>query len=306
MATTLPATERKILAAAEFKTSPSGSLEAVFASFNVVDHDSDVTLPGAFEDGKEVPIGSWGHKSSELPIGRGTIVTTAREARIKGRLFLDTTAGRDAYETLKGLGELGEWSYVFQVKRSHAGDFDGKRVRFLDELEVFSVDPVLKGAGINTRTVAVKCAGCSAKDGDIDVATLRRLEEANLIRLAEHRFKDILDQQPKDHYVLDAGAVHPLTRKAALAAVRKASSTLGIAESSIEWFGAAAGAKARWGWAIPHAKTIHLNASLAPEAAYQVAAHEVAHVAGFDEPMANEFERFVMQLAREDWRGIYG
>jgi hypothetical protein len=42
------------------------------------------------------------------------------------------------------------------VKRQSFGEHEGRDVRFIEELDVFSVDPVLKGAGVDTRTVDIK------------------------------------------------------------------------------------------------------------------------------------------------------
>ena len=148
--------ERKALPFSLKTDSDSGEFTAVFATFDVVDHDGDVTRPGAFEDGAEVIIGSWGHKLHELPVGKGVIRQTDREALVEGRFFLDTQPGRDTYQTVKNLGPLGQWSYVFRVEKSSYGEYDGKNVRFLEAISVYSVDPVLAGAGIDTRTTAIK------------------------------------------------------------------------------------------------------------------------------------------------------
>lgn len=133
-----------------------GEFRAVFATFDVVDHDGDITRPGAFKDGSEVIIGSWGHKTHELPVGKGRIVTDQKEAAVEGSFFLDTQPGRDTYQTVKNLGPLGEWSYVFSIKRWEIERSEGSYHRVLHELDVYSVDPVLAGAGIDTRTTAIK------------------------------------------------------------------------------------------------------------------------------------------------------
>src|SRR5512136_179778 len=50
-----------------------GEFRAVFATFNVIDKDGDVTLPGAFKDGAAVRISYWGHRWQDLPVGKGVI-----------------------------------------------------------------------------------------------------------------------------------------------------------------------------------------------------------------------------------------
>jgi hypothetical protein len=142
----------------EIKDEAKGLVKAVFSTFDVVDSHGDVTLPGAFEDGAEVPISSYGHTSWEgaLPVGKGTIRQTRKEAIFEGQFFLDTVAGRDTFTVVKGLGALGQWSYGYDVTRESFGDHDGQKVRFLEGLRVHEVSPVLIGAGVNTRTLSAK------------------------------------------------------------------------------------------------------------------------------------------------------
>lgn len=140
----------------ELKAADTGEFRAVFATFDVVDHDGDVTRPGAFKAGSEVIIGSWGHKTADLPVGKGVIVANQREAAVEGKFFLDTDHGKATYQTMKNLGDLGEWSYVFSVQKQSFGEEGGRPVRFLEDIKVYSVDPVLAGAGIDTRTTDIK------------------------------------------------------------------------------------------------------------------------------------------------------
>lgn len=139
-----------------------GEFEAIFSRYNMVDKDGDVTLPGAFTEGQAVRIASWGHKWSELPVGRGTIHSTGDYAYVKGRFFLDTQGGRETYQTVKNLSpDLQEWSYGYDVLESEPGTFQGQRVTLLKKLNVFEVSPVLLGAGVDTMTTAIKSGGSS-------------------------------------------------------------------------------------------------------------------------------------------------
>jgi len=139
-----------------------GTFTAVFATFNVIDSDGDVTSPGAFADGQRVRISAWGHNWGDLPVGKGVIHADEQRAWVEGRFFLDTSQGADTYKTVKGLEELQEWSYGFNILKSSEGDFDGDRVRYLESLDVYEVSPVMLGAGIGTRTTGIK----GAADGD--------------------------------------------------------------------------------------------------------------------------------------------
>lgn len=150
------------------KNADKGEVEAVFSTFNVVDHDGDVTLPGAFPDGKSVPISAYGHSSwgSSPPVGVGRIRTTDTEAILDGKFFLDTQAGHDTFTAVKQLAAegLGEWSYGYDIVEAEPGTWDGEKAQLLRKLDPHEVSPVLLGAGINTRTLAAK----DRKNGDTD------------------------------------------------------------------------------------------------------------------------------------------
>lgn len=142
----------------EIKDESKGLVRAVFSTFNKIDSHKDVTPPGAFSDGEEMPISSYGHTSWDgaLPVGKGSIRQTAKEAIFEGEFFLETTGGRDTFMTVQKLGPLGQWSYGYDALEESFGEFDGQRVRFLNKIKVHEVSPVLIGAGVNTRTLSAK------------------------------------------------------------------------------------------------------------------------------------------------------
>lgn len=154
------------------KDAAKGEVSAVFSTFNVVDKDGDVTLPGAFKDGQEVLISAYGHTSwsGALPVGKGTIRQTATEAIFDGKFFMDTVQGRETFSVIKALGSKGEWSYGFDIVKSSPGRHENRDVRFLEEMDVHEVSPVLLGAGVNTRTLATK--GRGAPMSTLDLSTL--------------------------------------------------------------------------------------------------------------------------------------
>ncbi len=153
--------ERKSVSV-EMKVDEEGQFEAIFSTFNVIDHDGDVTLPGAFEDGAEVIVGAYGHSSwmGELPVGKGVIKTTEKDARIVGGFFLNTTSGKEHHAVAKQLGTKQEWSYGYRILQEGNVDElpDELRgaTRVLAKLSVDEASQVLKGAGIDTQTVVVK------------------------------------------------------------------------------------------------------------------------------------------------------
>ena len=138
-----------------------GKVEAVFSVFNEIDSDGDVVMPNSIKSGYgDAGVAMvWAHDWKK-PIGRGEIVQDGEKAKFKGQFIMDTQDGRDAFETVKAMGDLQQWSFGYEVVDSENGTFtkDGMdtEARFLNELKVWEVSPVLVGANQNTYTVGVK------------------------------------------------------------------------------------------------------------------------------------------------------
>lgn len=153
--------EHKALAGVEIKDAEKGIVEAVFSTFNVIDSDKDVTLPGAFEDGAPVRMSAYGHTSwhGELPVGRGVIRVGEKDAVLEGQFFLKAAHARETFEVVKEMGDLQEWSYGYDVLATGELTDEWKEQgaeRVLSKLYVPEVSPVLRGAGVDTRTLSVK------------------------------------------------------------------------------------------------------------------------------------------------------
>ena len=125
-----------------------------------------------------------------------------------GQFFLDTEHGKQTYLTVKGLGDLQEWSYGYYPAKYSYGEFEKQQVRFLEDLDSIEASPVMLGAGEGTGTDMIKglnggltppdpadqvlagleafkarvtsLAGVRAKEG-------RTLSTANVARLKGHR-----------------------------------------------------------------------------------------------------------------------
>lgn len=163
---------RKSAVRVEIKDADKGEVDLVFSTFDVLDSDGDVTVPGAFEDGKTVAVSAYGHTSWEgaLPVGVATLRQTTREGQANAKFFMDTKDGADTFRTVKRLHDagIGEWSYGYTPTEFHYGDHEGRQARFLTKVDVDEVSPVLKGAGVGTRTLSAKGAkssGANASQG---------------------------------------------------------------------------------------------------------------------------------------------
>lgn len=151
----------------DFTIADAGQVKAVFATLGVVDHDGDIILPGSIVNGQTVRMSAYNHASwgGALPVGKGTIVEIGNELVFNGQFFMDTEGGAETYKTVKGLGDLGEWSFGFDVldKAVSVDQVSQQEVRLLKKLNVYEVSPVLLGAGIGTRTTDIKARGHEEK-----------------------------------------------------------------------------------------------------------------------------------------------
>ena len=175
--------ENKSNKSIEFKTvdDEKGSVEAVFSVYNTLDTDGDVVIPGAIKSGfknNQVPM-VFAHKWDQ-PIGKGVINTDDDKATFKGSFFMETEAGKEAYNLAKEMGDLQEWSFGFRINDYEVAPFqkDGQDevdVRYLKDLEVFEVSPVLVGANRETYTLAIK----SGEDAIYESSNVEEEKAAN-------------------------------------------------------------------------------------------------------------------------------
>lgn len=127
-----------------------GSFEGYAAVFGNVDSQGDRIEPGAFsQSGEAVPL-LWAHKRDEVI---GTIQLTADEKGVigKGRLLLDTAAGREAYVRLKAGATKGLSVGIRILKHVRDG-----AVRVIQALSVAEVSLTPFPANPGAQVLAVK------------------------------------------------------------------------------------------------------------------------------------------------------
>jgi len=187
----------KTISGVTVKDEAKGQVSAVFSTFNVIDKDGDLTLPGAIKDGTPVVISSYGHQShyGALPVGKGVIRTTDTEAILDGEFFMDTAHGADAFKVVKSLSDDGlqEWSYSLHNVTRKSVETDAGRHWVIEDIgTIKEVSPVLIGAGVNTRTLSAKGLGLKfSEEGDAVLAAvsdyLGRAEEVMVLRSQKGR-----------------------------------------------------------------------------------------------------------------------
>lgn len=151
-----------------------GKVKAVFSVFNEIDSDGDVVLPKSIRSGygNKGVVMCWAHDWKQI-IGKGQIKQDENQAVFEGEFNMNTTAGKEAYETVKAMGDIQQWSFGFEVNDSEKGMFkkdggDEVEVRYLKDVKVWEVSPVLVGANQNTHTLAVKEKDIKDDDENID------------------------------------------------------------------------------------------------------------------------------------------
>lgn len=147
----------------ELKQEAEGKVSAVFSVFNSLDSDGDVVLPGSIKSGfksGDVPM-VWAHKW-DMPIGKGRIKEDDGKATFDGEFFMDTDSGQEAYKIVKNMGDMQQWSFGYRVNDAETAPFKSadseneQDARYLKDLTVFEVSPVLVGANQETYTMAIK------------------------------------------------------------------------------------------------------------------------------------------------------
>jgi hypothetical protein len=135
----------------------SGRLVVRFARIAAVDAHGDVHVHGCIGAGsKEVPLGGWNHgswKENAPPIGVGRVAEEAGYLVFRGRLLLETEAAKAVYAYLKAAPGISEWSYGLRIVKWHHGRLNDQPVRFLDQVIVDEVSPVLRAASFDSALV---------------------------------------------------------------------------------------------------------------------------------------------------------
>lgn len=305
----------------------AGQVSIVLATLGEPDHDGDVTLPGFF--GRQTAAILPSHDFSSVPLGKAAIREQGSEAVADLQFNLKIDAAADWFEAIRYDFENGpslqQYSYGFSVLDggSRPGNFKGGAVRYLQPLTngapgvaVHEISPVLLGAGLRTRTLAVK-----GRHGSIQ-AELRRIYE----QVTHDELKAIYEQLNQDmqcaadQAVLESavravsiayapvadGFVLGEVKESASKAVEAYAGAYGLDADDIRicWFAQTHTPDEAQFWSLTGLKglthpsvnptTIHLNSTLSVADAHAISVHELAHLGGQDETGA----RFAEERAR--------
>lgn len=163
----------------------SGKGLARLGSLSAVDHDGDTYQPGAFmwkgSEGQWAPLLP-SHDWRAMPFGKARVYEEGDAILAELSLNLDCQPGRDWHAALKfDLAQgnpVQEWSYGFNTLDADYMVRGDSRVRLLKRQDVMEVSPVLRGAGIDTGTVALKNAALKDDSFTALIGGLGELGEA--------------------------------------------------------------------------------------------------------------------------------
>lgn len=144
-----------------------GTATWIMATLNTKDSDGDVSLRGAF--GRQTFSIVPAHDHSHVPLGKALVFEDGDEAIVSAKFNLDIPAARDWHSAIKfdlaNPPAVQEYSYGYRLHEGgwRMGTHNGERVRFFQAkadgtpgVDVYETSPVLRGAGVGTRTLAAK------------------------------------------------------------------------------------------------------------------------------------------------------
>jgi hypothetical protein len=158
--------EMKSFGPFEIKSEDKGEVVAIVATLGVVDKDGDVIQKGAFPPGgANVKLSGYNHDvivGGAAPVGKGIVTEEGDHAIFRGKFFMSTERGREAFHTTKELGAEGEWSFGFP-KAVKTGELSQEwkakgAKRMIAGLTPIEASPVFVGAGWGTGTLLTKSA----------------------------------------------------------------------------------------------------------------------------------------------------
>lgn len=146
----------------EWKADEGGEIEGYGSVFDVVDDGGDIVAPGAFTNslrtGRKVKM-LFQHDTSRVIGVWDQIEEDGKGLRVRGKLLVNTTGGRDAYEQVKA-GAIDGLSIGYRSIKSM--DRNGKRV--ILQADLWEVSLVTFPMNEMARIDAVKAAAMSERE----------------------------------------------------------------------------------------------------------------------------------------------
>jgi hypothetical protein len=232
--------EMKSFGPFEIKSEDKGEVVAIVATLGVVDKDGDVIQKGAFPPGgANVKLSGYNHDvivGGAAPVGKGVVTEEGDHAIFRGKFFMSTERGREAFHTTKELGAEGEWSFGFP-KAVKTGELSQEwkakgAKRMIAGLTPIEASPVFVGAGWGTGTLLTKSAELEVvaePQADGDPAPLEDLAVLAEITPAEEKVPEPTPEPVETEEAKaarEADTAYKAARAEAMAYVREAQGRL--------------------------------------------------------------------------------
>jgi len=138
------------------KSESSGLVEGYASTWQTIDSYGDTVLPGAFSRSlskrSDIPM-LWAHDQAQ-PVGRWLEIREDQNGLfVRGKLNLETEAGREAYAHLKA-GDISGFSIGFLIQENGAEVRNGSR--YLKEIDLLEISLVSIPANDAARVTQVK------------------------------------------------------------------------------------------------------------------------------------------------------
>lgn len=274
--------EHKTFSGFEVKDEARGTVEAVVMTLNEVDYGADVVLPGAIKDGSTVKISFFGHSvitEGAPPVGAGKVHVVGNRAILKGQYFLNTQAGREAFETVRALGPGGcEWSTGFRVTRTapltQAWREKGAE-RLIAEMWLGECSPVFVAESRSTATLAVK-----SQDEQRELAAIVKAHEQRELRMIDMQLR--LNPPRADHMV------PPLVKERLADVTDFACKWLGLDYLEVRYYERRPGEDRVGFFCKSEPNVVWVAAGRRGDEMAITLAHEAVHAAGYDTEAAAE------------------
>jgi len=149
----------------------TGTALIAFATLGAIDHDGDYLFADSI--GRKTTRLQPAHDWKAPAMGVAKTFEQDSEARANVLFNLKMESGREWHQSILGNFRSGltqEWSFAYDVLEDDpkfARSIGAKRA--FRKLDIHEISPVLKGAGINTRTLEVKrCLTCGSEQPRIE------------------------------------------------------------------------------------------------------------------------------------------
>ena len=186
------------------KAVEEGKARIRLATLFRVDKDNDVIEHGFFPTAPPLVVSIQPYHNHQTPsLGHAKVWEDSAKGEVIAEFeFNDSYAAQEQWKVLRWdyeHGAIQEFSWAFRPKPGAArqGNFEGHSVRFLSKaadggygVDLLECGPVLRGASVNSGTIAVRSAGPGIGPGHPDYAKIELMFKRNQLAILRQKIAD--------------------------------------------------------------------------------------------------------------------